>query len=710
MAYDPTADLASAKAQTTAIYGDQYTNSIAPAPTNPSAGQPVVIQPPQTTGAPPLTLPQPPNDPSQANATVAGAGQTAKTLQDYINQLDAPKTALDNTQQAYIDRLNQLYGQDTGKAQATAQAEQDSGLNALKKQYADINSQILTSSAQYDKAFAQAETQPGMLSSIVTGQQGAIRRAQAADIGLLQARALGMQGQVQAAQDAVTRAINLKYQGIEEEIAAKEKQMALIQPLLTQQQAKTAQAQQLMLEDQKQAIAEEKAKAKENINLVFTSGLKNQFINKNGEFIRASDGKSYSNPQDFFRDAGVSSFEQAYQQGLVGDLSQNLLEDRNFVLNLRNTYPDAGILPGDTAEIAAQKISASPTYQSKFAGADTGFTLSPGQNRYDANGNLVASGGASPDKPLTEAQSKDVAYAQRSDEANAYIMNLESDISKYNPAGFAAQLGLESNNITNGLASAQIKQLRQAERNFGTAVLRRESGAAISPSEFTTMEKQYFPRPGDDAQTLAQKAQNRTTAINSFKASNPNKNGSTGGSLQWQDPSTGDVYQFNDQSSLDRFKQDNGISFNSAGNASASNQVKGIKEYAQKLPLLNMNGTNKAQPITSAYPAGSKGGQCGTWVRSVLSKQGLTYPTVGDTLASKTATVKKYGSKTGGVGSVVITSESKTTGHVAYVIGRNTKGYIVAESNYGLNGKVSYGRVIPYNSPNLIGFLQPRKA
>ena len=210
----------------------QTLTGMAPAPTNPSQQtttvQPVAIQPAQTVGAPPLTLPQPPNTTAQADATVAGAGQTARTLQDYINEQTAPTTELDNQNKALMDQLSSLYGTNIGRAKETANLEQTAGVDALKKQYADLNAQILAQSAQYDKAFAQAETQPGMLSSIVMGQQGAIRRSQAADIGLLQARALGLQGQVSAAQDAVSRAIDLKYKGIEEEITAKEKQLELI--------------------------------------------------------------------------------------------------------------------------------------------------------------------------------------------------------------------------------------------------------------------------------------------------------------------------------------------------------------------------------------------------------------------------------------------------------------------------------------------------
>lgn len=53
----------------------------------------------------------------------------------------------------------------------------------------------------------------------------------------------------------------------------------------------------------------------------------------------------------------------------------------------------------------------------------------------------------------------------------------------------------------------------QAERNFVNAVLRRESGAAISPSEFASAEKQYFPRPGDSPEVVKQKKLNRLQAI-----------------------------------------------------------------------------------------------------------------------------------------------------------------------------------------------------
>lgn len=127
-------------------------------------------------------------------------------------------------------------------------------------------------------------------------------------------------------------------------------------------------------------------------------------------------------------------------------------------------------------------------------------------------------------KALTEAQGKDFTYAQRGDNAKDIISSLSTEIATMNPGKYQTQVILEKNNLTSPNVSDTIRQVRQAERDFATAILRRESGAAISNSEFATVEKQYFPRPGDDAKTLKQKEELRKTAINSFKANVPNYN------------------------------------------------------------------------------------------------------------------------------------------------------------------------------------------
>jgi len=67
--------------------------------------------------------------------------------------------------------------------------------------------------------------------------------------------------------------------------------------------------------------------------------------------------------------------------------------------------------------------------------------------------------------------------------------------------------------IGNNLVTAEYRQADQAKRDFINAILRRESGAVIGADEFANANLQYFPQPGDDQNTLNQKAANRRNAI-----------------------------------------------------------------------------------------------------------------------------------------------------------------------------------------------------
>ena len=71
--------------------------------------------------------------------------------------------------------------------------------------------------------------------------------------------------------------------------------------------------------------------------------------------------------------------------------------------------------------------------------------------------------------------------------------------------------------IGNYLATPDYQRFDQAQRDFVNAVLRKESGAAISEGEFANASKQYFPQPGDGPEVLAQKARNRQTAVAAMK-------------------------------------------------------------------------------------------------------------------------------------------------------------------------------------------------
>lgn len=115
-------------------------------------------------------------------------------------------------------------------------------------------------------------------------------------------------------------------------------------------------------------------------------------------------------------------------------------------------------------------------------------------------------------KKPTEGQSQAALYAKRLEQAEGVFQGLQDK--GYDRTKFSQ--GLLSY-APEALKPSDLKQAEQAERNFVNAILRKESGAAISPSEFANAEKQYFPRAGDSPEVLEQKKQNRVLAFEGLK-------------------------------------------------------------------------------------------------------------------------------------------------------------------------------------------------
>lgn len=113
-------------------------------------------------------------------------------------------------------------------------------------------------------------------------------------------------------------------------------------------------------------------------------------------------------------------------------------------------------------------------------------------------------------RPMTEAQGKTSTYADRLGESHKIITDQEGVISD-NPLQAGAYEIFGDN--ANMFLGADMQQTLQAQRNFVNSVLRRESGAVISPSEFDNARKQYFPQIGDTPEVIAQKRQNRLTVL-----------------------------------------------------------------------------------------------------------------------------------------------------------------------------------------------------
>lgn len=282
-----------------------------------------VLKPTQITPTTNLSIPKPTTETSlnKADASVAGAITSGNNIQSYLDKLTPPasSTPESTAAKALTDRLTELYGKDTGKASALSAAEQSAGLPAMQKQLQDITNSINVKNAEYEKLNTDIAGNPIPL-GLIRGEQAQVRLQQASEINLLSARAQAMQGNISLAQETAAKAVDLKYAAIEDEIKAKERQLQVIQPLLSAEERKIADAQQLSLDEQRQSILDQKNAQITNINLALQNSISTRYFNRNGEFVRAADGFAFPDETSFFKDAGVSNFQEAYDKGLVTDL------------------------------------------------------------------------------------------------------------------------------------------------------------------------------------------------------------------------------------------------------------------------------------------------------------------------------------------------------------------------------------------------------
>jgi hypothetical protein len=164
------------------------------------------------------------------------------------------------------------------------------------------------------------------------------------------------------------------------------------------------------------------------------------------------------------------------------------------------TKPPAILKGPDTpVDPASLPPAAAPRAQPAQAPSNSPATVTPLQ-------------GTGQQKPLTSEQSLSQGFTDR-------MSNSGSIIDQVSGAGTDVLQAVLSSTpyVNNFLINSQRQQLEQAERDFVNAQLRRESGAAISPSEFENARLQYFPQPGDGPKVLAQKAINRQLAVRAME-------------------------------------------------------------------------------------------------------------------------------------------------------------------------------------------------
>jgi hypothetical protein len=129
--------------------------------------------------------------------------------------------------------------------------------------------------------------------------------------------------------------------------------------------------------------------------------------------------------------------------------------------------------------------------------------------------NQVTSLPSKGDKPLTESQGKATGYLERA-VAAADALNGIPNAPKPDEVN-ASLYGMSNANPLRRNMSPLARQALSAQEAFVMAILRQDSGAAISAGEIQSGMRTYFPQPGDDAATQANKRKQREAAIRGLR-------------------------------------------------------------------------------------------------------------------------------------------------------------------------------------------------
>jgi len=110
---------------------------------------------------------------------------------------------------------------------------------------------------------------------------------------------------------------------------------------------------------------------------------------------------------------------------------------------------------------------------------------------------------------LTETQSKDVGFYNRGSKIIDRLDQQDQELTD----GFSAVGG----NVSNFLKTDTYRRAEQTGREFLAVILRKDTGAAVTPQEMEQYGSIYLPRPGDDAATIQQKREARRTALEGIR-------------------------------------------------------------------------------------------------------------------------------------------------------------------------------------------------
>lgn len=240
--------------------------------------------------------------------------------------------------------------------------------------------------------------------------------------------------------------------------------------------------------DSAKAIADRAVAVKMEQQKIKNDALKIQYEDNKELFNKAEQRQFESLLAD--RNRKLDAEEKRMQE--VSDLSLNALENgapTSVALQMRQAKT-----PEEAIRVGGQYINAYDRQMQELQMSNIRSQIAERNKPEDPTGT-----------PLTASQFAALGYGERLLQSSLVIDEIGGQ--------FVGQGSALAAYLPNTLKGSERQKFEQAQRNFVNSVLRRESGAAISPEEFESAKLQYFPQPGDKTDVLIQKKANRDLVI-----------------------------------------------------------------------------------------------------------------------------------------------------------------------------------------------------
>jgi hypothetical protein len=327
-----------------------------------------------TVGTTPITPAPLPTD--STSTFMAGLNAWQKAQNEFLASSTANIDTISAERKTLADRLKTSMDELGGRAERTAALSAEAGIPESTKKLQDLNTQIATLTAQFDKGISAIENQDATgLSTTIAGKAGELRRQKAVEIGALASVAQALSGNIDLARQTIKDTVELEYQDKQAEVDALKAQLDLNYDEMTSAEKKKADQQKLFLDAKQDAIDEEKTTKTNVYNLALKAAENGadtatiQNITKSGSLDEA------------IRAAGT--FVQSPKQDIAVQ----------FAVDLMKKYPDAGITFTDTPEMIQLKLKNSAIYQKDAksgsgsgSGTDTGTTAEKLAIQQELNG------------------------------------------------------------------------------------------------------------------------------------------------------------------------------------------------------------------------------------------------------------------------------------------------------------------------------------